>query len=191
MNGAEHKSTASFVPGHPAVTFNGLSKSHSMCGYRCGWMAVSGEKKGLADYLEGLNVLASMRLCSNVPSQTLIKASLDEPDYATELYFPGGRLYEQCETATEMINGIPGLSVVKPKAAMYMFPKMDIEMLGITDDERFVLDFLQSEHVLLTHGRSFNWPEPDHFRLVYLPEVPVLRDVLGRLKSFLSSYSQI
>jgi alanine-synthesizing transaminase len=117
-------------------------------------------------------------------------AALGEQEFASELDFPGGRLYEQCETATEMINGIPGLSVVKPRAAMYMFPRMDTERLGIYDDEKFVLDFLQAEHVLLTHGRSFNWPAPDHFRLVYLPEVPVLRDVLGRLKRFLSGYRQ-
>jgi alanine-synthesizing transaminase len=187
MDGNEHVSVASLAGDIPVVTFNGLSKSHNMSGFRCGWMSVSGDG-GANGYREGLTMLASMRLCSNVPSQVIIKPALENLRYADETLLPSGRLYEQRECAYRMINEIPGLSAVKPGAAMYMFPKMDTERFGIADDEKFALDFLREKHVLITHGRSFNWREPDHFRLVYLPEMAVLKDVLERLEDFLANY---
>ncbi|MCL2707778.1 MAG: pyridoxal phosphate-dependent aminotransferase [Defluviitaleaceae bacterium] len=190
MDGETHVSTAECAGDYPTVTFNGLSKSHNMSGFRCGWMCLGGNKSGMKGYRDGLLTLASMRLCSNVPSQAIIGPALDDIHYADDTLVPGGRLYEQRECAYEAVNSIPGLSVVKPRAAMYMFPRMDLKTLRIHDDEKFALDFLREKHVLLTHGRSFNWGAPDHFRLVYLPEKKVLEDVLERLRDFLSSYCQ-
>ncbi|MDR1688529.1 MAG: pyridoxal phosphate-dependent aminotransferase [Clostridiales bacterium] len=190
MDNAVHVSFGKLAPDLPVITFNGLSKSHQLCGYRCGWLVASGDTAGMKDYLEGLNVLASMRLCSNVPSQTIIAAALENANFSKDLLLPGGRLYEQREFAFKGLNEIPGFSAVKSMAGLYMFPKMDTEMLGITDDEQFVLDFLREKHVLLTHGGTYNWSEPNHFRLVYLPEVDDLREVMVRLKDFAQSYSQ-
>ncbi|MDR1669314.1 MAG: pyridoxal phosphate-dependent aminotransferase [Oscillospiraceae bacterium] len=190
MDGETHTPLASLAPDCPVITYNGLSKSHQLCGYRCGWMVVSGQTSEMDDYLEGLNVLASMRLCSNVPAQAVIPAALADPHYARSHLEPGGRLYRQREIAYTGVCSIPGLSAVKPRAAMYMFPKMDIKKLRIEDDEKFVLDFLREKHVLLTHGRGYHWEAPDHFRLVYLPEPEVIADVMERLGDFLETYRQ-
>ncbi len=190
MDGIKHVPVASLAPDLPVVTFNGLSKSHQICGYRCGWMVVSGDKAGAREYMEGLTTLASMRLCSNVLSQTVIKAALEDGGSADRYLAPGGRLYEQREYAYSALNAIQGISAVKPRAAMYIFPKLDIKKLRIEDDERFVLDFLREKHVLLTHGGSYNWSEPDHFRLVYLPCLEELKEMLKRLEDFLSIYHQ-
>lgn len=190
MDDSKHIAIASLAPDLPVITMNGLSKSHQLCGYRCGWMVISGNLSGAETYLEGLNVLASMRLCSNVNAQAIIPAALDEPFFAKGTLLPGGRLYEQREQAYAGLNSIPGISVINSKAGLYLFPKIDINKLGIKDDEKFVLDFLREKHVLLTHGGSYNWKAPDHFRLVYLPEKEVLADVIERLRDFLISYKQ-
>lgn len=191
MDGLSHKAMASFAPDLLVVNFNGLSKSHKIAGFRCGWMALSGEKSHAKGYIEGLNMLASMRLCSNVPAQyvieTALNATTEEPDPAL---LPGGRIYEQRETIYNAINAIPGLSATRPQAAFYIFPKIDAKRFNITDDERFVLDFLKEKHVLLVHGKGFHYNEPDHFRIVYLPEQKVLTDAMDRMQDFLSAYRQ-
>jgi len=190
MDDSEHIAIASLAPDLPVITMNGLSKSHQLCGFRSGWMVISGNVSGAGTYLDGLTVLASMRLCANVNAQAIIPAALADPLFARSTLLPGGRLYEQRECAYSGLNSIPGMSVVKSKAGLYMFPKMDIEKLRINDDEKFVLDFLREKHVLLTHGGSYNWDAPDHFRMVYLPEKDILADVIERLRDFLSSYRQ-
>ena len=189
-DGASHTSTASLADDVLFVTFNGLSKAYRVAGFRVGWMVISGNKKRASDYIEGINLLASMRLCSNVPGQSIIQTALGGYQSIHDLTKPGGRLYEQRETCCSLISGIPGISFVKPKAAFYVFPKLDVKKFTITDDEKFVLDFLKNEKVLMVHGRGFNWPEPDHFRIVYLPDVEDLELVMGRLKKFLSAYRQ-
>lgn len=186
----KHIAVGSITPDLPVITMNGLSKSHKLCGYRSGWMVLSGNLSGLEEYIEGINVLASMRLCSNVNAQVIIPAALQDAHFANEHLLPGGRLYEQRESAYRGLSGIPGISVVKSKAGLYMFPKMDTEKFGIKDDERLVFDLLKQKHVLLTHGGSYNWPAPDHFRMVYLPEKEVLDDVIERLRDFFANYSQ-
>ncbi|MDR0520168.1 MAG: aminotransferase class I/II-fold pyridoxal phosphate-dependent enzyme, partial [Clostridiales Family XIII bacterium] len=183
-------SCAAIAPDLFTVTFNGLSKSHMIAGYRCGWMVISGERAHAADYIEGLRMLSSMRLCANVPSQSVIAAALSDAYSAAPLLAPGGRLYEQRELIYRAVNDIPGLSSTKPQAAFYLFPRIDTERFGIYDDERFVLDFLHEHHVLMTHGRGFNWPSPDHFRIVYLPRASELADIAGRLGRFLETYRQ-
>lgn len=190
FDGLTHTSTAALAPDMFCVTLNGLSKSHMVAGFRCGWMCLSGSKEIAGDYVEGLRMLASMRLCSNVPSQAVIKAALDISGSADVLLEPGGRLYEQREFIYNAINVIPGLSAVKPKAALYLFPKIDIKKFNIHNDEQFVLDFLKAHHILITHGRGYYWPEPDHFRIIYLPEVEQLMRVTDSLRQFLSSYHQ-
>ncbi|MDR2610558.1 MAG: pyridoxal phosphate-dependent aminotransferase [Clostridiales Family XIII bacterium] len=190
MDGLTHSSCAALAPDLFTVTFNGLSKSHMIAGFRCGWMVISGEKAHAADYIEGIHMLASMRLCANVPAQSVIRAALDEPFSAAPLIEPGGRIYEQREFIHRAINDIPGLSAVKPQAAFYLFPKIDKKKFAIKDDERFVLDFLHEHHVLLTHGGGFNWPDTDHFRIVYLPELTELRHIADRLRLFLETYHQ-
>ena len=190
MDDSEHIAIASLDPDLPVITMNGLSKSHQLCGFRAGWMVLSGDLSGANDYLDGLTVLASMRLCSNVNAQAVIPEALADPYFARSTLLPGGRLYEQREQAYTGLNNIPGISVVKSRAGLYMFPKIDNKMLRINDDERFVLDFLREKHVLLTHGGGYNWNAPDHFRVVYLPEKEVLADVIERLEDFLSSYQQ-
>jgi alanine-synthesizing transaminase len=189
-DGATHTSTASLADDVLFVTFNGLSKAYRVAGFRVGWMVISGDKKRAADYIEGINLLASMRLCSNVPGQSIIQTALGGYQSINDLTKPGGRLYEQRETCCSLMNDIPGITFVKPKAAFYFFPKLDVKKFNITNDEKFVLDFLKSEKVLMVHGRGFNWPEPDHFRVVYLPDVEDLTLVMGRLKKFLSTYRQ-
>lgn len=189
MDGEEHIAIASLAPDLLTVSMNGLSKSHKACGFRCGWMALAGEKKHAKGFIEGITLLASMRLCANVPGQSIINSSLLGPQDYTEL-LPGGRMYEQREIVYNALNDIPGISVVKPKAAFYIFPKMDIKKFNITDDEVFALDLLKQKQILITRGSGFNWPEPDHFRIVYLPEAPVLTEALGRMKDFFATYVQ-
>ncbi len=188
MDGVEHTSIAAIAPDVFCVTFNGLSKSHLIAGYRCGWMVLSGDKAGAKSYIEGLNMLSSMRLCSNVPAQYAIPAALDCLESTTPLLLPGGRVYEQRRTICDALETIPGISLVRPKAAFYCFPKVDARRFDILDDEKFVLDFLHEKKVLLVHGRAFHWPEPDHFRIVYLPKVEVLIDAADKLRDFLSDY---
>lgn len=190
MDGKTHTSIASLAPDLFCITFNGLSKSHLLAGYRCGWMCLSGDKKSAADYIEGLNLLSSMRLCSNVPAQSLIPVALSCLDSTKDMLMPGGRIYEQREVITRALNEIDGVTAVKPQAAFYIFPKLDRKKFGLVDDERLVLDFLKEKHILVTHGGGFHWEEPDHFRIVYLPEVSVLQEVCDRLKDFLAHYRQ-
>ena len=187
-DGAQHASIASLADDVLFVTFNGLSKNYRACGFRAGWMIVSGAKSHAADYVEGLNMLASMRLCSNVPGQYAIQTALGGYQSIKDLVAPGGRLARQRDLAWELITGIPGVSCVKPKAAMYLFPRLDPKVYPIRDDEQFILQLLQQERVLLVQGSGFNWPSPDHFRLVFLPHEDDLRDAVGRIARFLENY---
>ena len=190
MDGIEHTSIASLAPDLFCITLNGLSKSHMIAGFRCGWMILSGAKEKAKDYIEGLNMLSNMRLCSNVPAQCIVQTALGGHQSVKNYLVPGGRIYEQREFIYNEINDIPGLSAVKPKAAFYIFPKMDTKKFNILDDEKFVLDLLKEKKVLLTHGRGFNWAEPDHFRIVYLPNIEQLKDATGKIADFLSGYHQ-
>jgi len=190
MDGEEHVAIASLAPDLLCVNINGLSKSHRVAGFRCGWMCLSGDKSRAKGYIEGLNLLANMRLCSNVPGQSIIQTALGGYQSADELLVPGGRIYEQREYIYNALCDIPGISVVKPKAAFYIFPKMDVKKFGIVDDEKFALDLLREKKILVTHGSGFNWKEPDHFRIVYLPEVEVLKTAVKGLTSFFGSYRQ-
>lgn len=190
MDDLEHVALASLAPDLLTVSFNGLSKSHLICGYRCGWMCLCGDKSKAQGYIEGLKLLSSMRLCSNVPAQSLIPAALNCQDETKKLLVPGGRVYEQRECIYNAIKDIDGLSVVKPKAAFYMFPKLDKKKFNLKNDEQFVLDFLKDKHILFTHGGGFHWEEPDHFRIVYLPECGVLQEAADSLRDFLSYYHQ-
>ena len=190
MDGIEHTSIASLAPDLFCITLNGLSKSHMIAGFRCGWMILSGAKEKAKDYIEGLNMLSNMRLCSNVPAQCIVQTALGGHQSVKNYLVPGGRIYEQREFTYNAINDIPGLSAVKPKAAFYIFPKMDTKKFNILDDEKFVLDLLKEKKVLLTHGRGFNWAEPDHFRIVYLPNIEQLKDATGKIADFLSGYHQ-
>ncbi|HFU3945492.1 TPA: pyridoxal phosphate-dependent aminotransferase [Streptococcus suis] len=188
FDGAVHIPIATLAPDLFVVTMNGLSKSHRICGFRVGWMVLSGPKKHVKGYIEGLNMLSNMRLCSNVLAQQVVQTSLGGYQSVDELLMPGGRLYEQREFITKAINDIPGLSTVKPKAGLYVFPKIDREMYRVDDDEQFVLDFLKQEKVLLVHGRGFNWKDPDHFRIVYLPRVDELAEIQEKMTRFLRQY---
>lgn len=190
MDGLEHTALAALAPDLLTVSFNGLSKSHLIAGYRCGWMCLCGDKSKAKGYIEGINLLSSMRLCSNVPAQSLIPAALDSLEETKRLVLPGGRIYEQREYIYKAICDIPGLSVVKPKAAFYMFPKLDAERFSMVDDERFVLDFLREKKILFTHGGGFHWMRPDHFRIVYLPCVKELETAAEALREFLTDYRQ-
>ena len=190
MDGIGHTSLASLAPDLLTLSFNGLSKSHLIAGYRCGWVCLCGDKSRAKGYIEGLNLLSSMRLCSNVPAQSVIPAALECREETEKLLIPGGRVYEQRECIYQALKDIPGVSVVKPKAAFYIFPKLDQQKFHIKDDEKFALDFLKEKHILVTHGGGFHWEEPDHFRIVYLPENGVLKEAAGRLKDFLEHYKQ-
>ena len=190
MDGRKHVALASLAPDLMTVSLNGLSKSHLIAGYRCGWMALCGDKSHMKGYIEGINLLSSMRLCSNVPAQSLIPVALANLSSTDELLVPGGRVYDQREFIYNAIKEIPGVSVVKPKAAFYMFPKLDIEKFHIRDDEQFVLDFLRTKKILFTHGGGFHWTKPDHFRLIYLPCIDDLRIAARELKDFLETYRQ-
>ena len=190
MDGLEHVALASLAPDLLTVSFNGLSKSHLIAGYRCGWMCMCGDKSRAQGYIEGVKLLSSMRLCSNVPAQSLIPAAFTCREETDKLLVPGGRIYEQRECIYNLVKDIDGMSVVKPRAAFYMFPKLDKKKFGLVDDERFALDFLKDKHILFSHGSGFHWDQPDHFRIVYLPECEVLRTAGERLKDFLSYYRQ-
>ena len=190
MDGIEHISIASLCPDLFCVTMNGLSKSHRIAGYRVGWMCLSGDKSHVKGYLEGINMLSNMRLCSNVPAQSVVQTALGGYQSSQELLIPGGRVYEQREFIYKALNNIPGVSAVKPKAAFYIFPKLDVERFNITDDEQFAYDFLKEQKVLVTHGKAFNWPDPDHFRVVYLPRVADLEKATKKLAEFLDGYHQ-
>ncbi len=190
MEAKVHTSIAAVAPDLFIVTFNGLSKSDYMAGFRCGWMAFSGDKSKAKDYIEGVNILASMRLCSNVPAQLTIKTALAQCQKPNPAILPGGRLYEQCNFIYKALNDIPGISAVKPQAGLYIFPKIDTKKFNINNDEQFVLDFLHQERVLVVHGKGFNWLHPDHFRIVFLPNLQDLQIAMARLKNFLASYQQ-
>ena len=190
MDGHEHIHISALAPDRPVVTFSGLSKSHRVAGFRVGWMAISGDKSNIKGYIEGLNMLSSMRLCSNVLSQQIVQTALGGYQSVDKLLLPGGRIYEQREFIYNAINDIPGLSAVKPKAAFYLFPKIDTKKFNILDDEKFVLDFLHQHHVLLVHGGGFNWQAPDHFRIVYLPNMDQLKMTADRMRTFLAAYQQ-
>ncbi len=190
MDGLQHISIAALAPHVPCITFNGLSKSHRVAGFRCGWMVVSGDKKRIRGYIEGLNLLSSMRLCSNVPAQHIIQTALGGYQSADELLCPGGRVYEQREFIYNALNSIDGVSAVKPKAAFYIFPRFDMRKFNLKDDERFVLEFLRKKKILLVQGTAFNYPQPDHVRIVYLPTVKELSYAADALRDFLKDYSQ-
>ena len=190
MDGQEHISIASLAPDLFCVTFSGLSKSHMIAGFRIGWMILSGNKGIARDYIDGINMLSNMRLCSNVPAQSVVQTALGGTQSVEKYVKPGGRIYQQREYIYNALNDIPGISVVKPKAAFYAFPKIDTKMYNIKDDEQFALDFLRQKQVLLVHGGGFNWGEPDHFRIVYLPRLSVLKDSMEALADFLKGYRQ-
>lgn len=190
MDGLEHVAIGSLAPDLMVVNINGLSKSHRVAGFRCGWMCLSGDKSRCKGYIEGLNLLSTMRLCANVPGQSIIQTALGGYQSADELLVPGGRIYEQREYIYNAINDIPGLSAVKPKAAFYIFPKMDVKKFNIVDDERFALDLLKEKKILVTHGGGFHWEQPDHFRIVYMPEVEVLKKAVKSMTDFFAHYNQ-
>ena len=190
MDGKKHVSIASLTD-HMCITFNGLSKSHLIAGYRVGWMSISGDKSNASGYIEGIKLLSSMRLCSNVPAQSLIAPALSLLDETKKLVSPGGRVYQQRECIVNLLNDIPGVSVVKPEAAFYCFPKLDVKKFNIHDDERFALDVLRKKKILFTHGGGFHWEVPDHFRIVYLPDIDVLTEAATSLKEFLADYRQV
>lgn len=190
-DGNTHTSISSLADDVLFITFNGLSKNYRSCGYRAGWMIVSGDKSGAGDYVEGLNMLASMRLCSNTPGQLAISAALDGRLHGIEdLTAAGGRLFDQRNLAYEMLSTIPGVSVVKPKAALYMFPRLDPTVYPIADDQQFACDLLDQEGVLIVQGTGFNWFDQDHFRMVFLPWKGDLEVALTRITRFLENYRE-
>lgn len=189
-DGKKHIAIASLCPDLFCVNFNGLSKSHRVAGFRSGWMCLSGDKSCAKGYIEGLNMLSAMRLCANVPAQMIIQTALGGIQSVDKLLLPGGRLYEQREIVYNALNRIPGISAVRPDAAFYIFPKIDVERFGIHDDEQMMLDFLHQKHVLMIPGKGFNWPQPDHFRVVSLPDKDTLTDAMDKLEDFLRTYRQ-
>jgi alanine-synthesizing transaminase len=191
FDGATHTSTASLADDLLFITFNGLSKNYRLAGFRAGWMIISGAKHKAKDYIEGLEMLASMRLCANVPSQHAIQTSLGGYQSINDLVAPGGRIYEQRNIAYEALNSIPGISCTKPMGALYCFPKVDIKKFNIHNDERMVLDLLEQQKILIVHGTAFNWAQPDHFRVVFLPRPEDLSLALDKMGQFFSSYKQL
>ena len=187
-DGEKHISLASLSTDVVTITFNGLSKNYRSCGYRAGWMIVSGDKEMVRDYIEGLNMLASMRLCANVPGQYAIQTALGGYQSINDLVGEGGRLAKQRDLAWKLITDIPGVTCVKPKSALYLFPRLDPEVYPIEDDQQFVADLLKEEKVLLVQGSGFNWGKPDHFRVVFLPHEDVLKEAISRLARFLERY---
>ena len=187
-DGVQHTAIGSLSKDVLTLTFNSLSKSYRSCGYRAGWLVVSGDKKPAKDYIEGLNMLSSMRLCANVPGQSAIQTALGGYQSINDLVKPGGRLCRQRDLAYELITAIPGVTCVKPQAALYMFPRLDPKMYPIKDDQQFINDLLQETKVLLVQGTGFNWPTPDHFRIVFLPHEDDLRIAIGRIAKFLDNY---
>lgn len=190
MDGLEHVSTASLCPDLLCVTMNGLSKSHIICGFRCGWMVVSGAKDKAQDFIQGLVALSAMRLCANAIMQLAIPAALADPESTKAMIVPGGRLYEQREACCRELDKIEGISYVKNSAAFYVFPKLDVKRFNITDDQQFAMDFLHSKHVMIIPGRGFSWDKPDHFRIVMLPEADRLAKAMRDLGDFLKDYHQ-
>ncbi|WP_304638512.1 pyridoxal phosphate-dependent aminotransferase [Pseudomonas sp.] len=189
-DGAEHDSLAAVAPDVFCLTFNGLSKSYRVAGFRSGWMIISGPKENATSYIEGIDILASMRLCANVPAQHAIQTALGGYQSINDLVLPGGRLLEQRDAAWELLNEIPGVSCTKPKGALYLFPKLDPKVYPIHNDEKMVLDLLLKEKILVVQGTAFNWPWPDHFRIVSLPRKDDLEVAIGRIANFLKSYRQ-
>ncbi len=190
MDGLKHTAIASLAPDLLCVNFNGLSKSHRVAGYRVGWMCFSGDKSRAKDYIDGIKLLSSMRLCSNVPAQSIIQTALGGHQSIDDLLLPGGRIYEQRNYVFDRLSNIPGLTVKKPKAAFYIFPKMDIKKFNIKDDMQFALDLLKEKKILLTQGTGFNMPEPDHFRIVFLPNKETLSRACDALEDFFAHYRQ-
>lgn len=190
MDGEKHISIASMAPDIFCVTFSGLSKSHMIAGFRIGWMILSGNKKIAKDYIDGINMLSNMRLCSNVPAQSIVQTALGGYQSVENYIVPGGRIYEQREYVYNAIVNIPGITCVKPKAAFYMFPKIDTNKFHITNDEQFALDLLRDKKILLIHGGGFNWKRPDHFRIVYLPRIEVLKEAIDKIAEFFDYYHQ-
>ena len=187
-DGCQHVSLAALADDVLCITMNGLSKNYRACGYRSGWLVISGDKRGAQDYIEGLNMLASMRLCANVPGQYAIQTALGGYRSINDLVAPGGRLARQRDLAWELLSAIPGVSCVKPQAALYLFPRLDPAVYPIADDQQFILELLEEERVLLVQGSGFNWPQPDHFRVVILPHEDELREAIGRISRFLERY---
>ena len=187
-DGATHTSMAALSEDVLTITFNGLSKNYRSCGYRAGWMVVSGDKRDAKDYIEGLDMLASMRLCANAPGQHGIQTALGGYQSIDDLVAEGGRMRRQRDVAYDLISAIPGVSCVKPKATLYMFPRLDPAVYPIEDDQEFISELLQEEKVLLVQGSGFNWPHPDHFRLVFLPHEDDLKEAVGRIARFLENY---
>ncbi len=187
-DGATHTSVAALSEDVLTIVFNGLSKNYRSCGYRAGWMVVSGDKRHAQDYIEGLNMLASMRLCANVPGQYAIQTALGGYQSIDDLVAEGGRMRRQRDLAHALITAIPGVSCVKPQATLYMFPRLDPKVYPIADDQEFIAELLREERVLLVQGSGFNWPDPDHFRLVFLPHEDDLRDAIARIARFLANY---
>lgn len=190
MDGLKHTSIASLAPDVFCVTFSGLSKSHMIAGFRIGWMVLSGAKDKAKGYVEGLNMLSNMRLCSNVPAQSIVQTALGGYQSVNEYIVPGGRIYEQRNYIYEALKEIPGITVKKPKAAFYIFPKLDTARFNIHDDSQFALDFLREKQVLVVQGTGFNWVNPDHFRIVYLPDLRTLESAVQKLGEFLDGYRQ-
>jgi alanine-synthesizing transaminase len=190
-DGAQHIPMSTIAPDILTVSFDGLSKAWRAAGFRAGWMVLSGNKKIAGDYIEGIDMLANMRLCPNMPSQYGVQTALGGFQSVKELLLPGGRLREQRDAAYNLTREIPGLSVVKPKGALYCFPKVDIKRFNITNDEKFMLDLLREQHLLLVNGTGFNWKEPDHFRIVFLPDKDTLTEAIRRLAKFLENYRQV
>ncbi|MBR3954439.1 MAG: pyridoxal phosphate-dependent aminotransferase [Clostridia bacterium] len=189
MDDLEHVSTATLCPDLLCITMNGLSKSHIVCGFRCGWMLISGAKDKAQDFIAGIRALCAMRLCANALMQLVIPAALNDPESTRAMLVPGGRLYEQREACCRELAKIPGVSFVKNKAAFYIFPKLD-SRFNITDDQQFAMDYLHSKHVMIIPGRGFNWPTPDHFRIVMLPEPEQMAKAMRDLGDFLADYRQ-
>jgi alanine-synthesizing transaminase len=189
-DGVEHISLASISSEPLCITFNGLSKTYRLAGFRAGWMIVSGAKHRASDFIEGLDILSSMRLCANVPAQHAIQTALGGYQSINDLILPGGRLLEQRDRAWELLNAIPGVSCVKPKGAIYLFPRLDPAVYKVLDDEKLVFDLLTQEKMLLVQGTAFNWPDTDHLRMVFLPRVEEIEDAVQRLARFLEGYSQ-
>lgn len=190
MDGLEHISIASLAPDLPCVTYSGLSKSHMIAGYRIGWMILSGNLRCMQDFIFGVNLLSNMRLCSNVPAQSIVQTALGGHQSVKSYVAPEGRITKQRDFIYQALNEIDGITAVKPKAAFYIFPKIDTKKFNITDDEQFALDLLHDKHVLITRGGGFNWDKPDHFRIVFLPRLSVLAECMDDLASFLSTYRQ-
>lgn len=190
MDGNVHTSIASLAPDLFCVTFSGLSKSHMIAGFRVGWMVLSGNKRIAQDYIEGIKMLSSMRLCSNVPAQSIVQTALWGNQSVESYVCQEGRVTKQRDYVIDRLQAMPGVSVVKPKAAFYCFPKLDVEKFHIKDDMQFAYDLLRDEHVLVVQGTGFNWPDPDHFRIVYLPMMPTLTEAMDKLERFLAGYMQ-